>query len=62
MEDVVALSLRRSRVGSRNFGSSHLDPCLILELLKLTLRDLEMRKAELECAVTKRSAKALLSG
>ena len=38
------------------------EACEILELLDLTLRDLEIRKAELECAVTKGLAEALLSG
>ena len=42
--------------------AAQLEQCSILELLDLTLRDLEMRKAELECAVTMRRTDALLSG
>ncbi len=60
---IVGLRLRieeTQRSGSSCVG--YLDQCSILELLHLTLRDLEIRKAELECAVTKHLAKALLSG
>ena len=60
---IVGLRLRIEDL-QRGGGScaGNLDQCSILELLNLTLRDLEIRKAELECAVTKGRAEALLSG
>ena len=60
---IVGLRLRieeTQRGGSSCVG--YLDQCLILELLNLTLRDLEIRKAELECAVTMRVTDPLLIG
>ena len=60
---IVDLRLRIEEA-QRGGGScaGQLEQCSILELLDLTLRDLEIRKAELECAVTKRRGEAPLSG
>ena len=60
---IVGLRLRIEEA-QRGGGScaGQLEQCSILELLNLTLRDLEIRKAELECAVTMRVTEALLSG
>jgi hypothetical protein len=63
--DRLIVGLRPRIEESQRSGGScagYLDQCLILELLNLTLRDLEIRKAELKCAVTKRRAEALVSG
>ena len=60
---IIGLRLRIEEA-QRGGGScaGQLEQYSILELLNLTLRDLEIRKAELECAVTMRVADALLSG